>query len=123
MSAQQPSLDQLFAAIDALDTDGFLAWLTPDAVFQFGAAPPVHGKNAIGIAVGEFFGTIDGVRHEIKTQVQNGATLACEGFATYTRHDGSTITVPFANFFELDGSLIRGYRIYVDIGPLYASPQ
>ena len=123
MTAQQPSLDQLFAAIDALNTEEFLGWLAPDAVFQFGAAPPVCGKEAIGIAVGEFFKTIAGVKHDIGNHIRNGAMLACEGRVTYRRHDDSTITLPFANFFELDGSLIRGYRIYVDIGPLYASPQ
>ena len=47
--------------------------------------------------------------------------VICEGETTYTRHDGTQITLPFANVFELEGELISTYKIYADIGPLYES--
>ena len=123
MNEQQPNLAELFTTIDNRDTESFLDWLTPDAVLQFGAAAPVQGRESIGVAVGEFFVSVAGIKHDIGNHIRNGAMLACEGLVTYTRHNDSMITLPFANFFELDGSLIRGYRIYIDIGPLYASSQ
>ena len=46
--------------------------------------------------------------------------VACEGAVTYTRHDGSTITLPFANIFGLRQGLIATYHIHIDIAPLYA---
>ena len=46
--------------------------------------------------------------------------LVCEGDVTYTKLDGSEVTLPFVNIFEIDGGLIVDYRIYVDVGPLYA---
>jgi hypothetical protein len=37
---------------------------------------------------------------------------------TYTRRDGSLLTLPFANTFELRDGLIAIYRIYIDISAL-----
>jgi hypothetical protein len=39
---------------------------------------------------------------------------------TYARHDGSTITLPFVDVFNLDADRIANYKIFMDIGPLYA---
>lgn len=112
-------LESLFAAIDARDTARFLEFLSPDAVFRFGSAPAVTGHQAIGEAVGGFFASIAGVKHSLRMTMRDGETLVCEGDVTYTRHDGSSITLPFANVFELRGSLISQYKIYADVGPLY----
>lgn len=114
-------LAELFAAIDAKDTAAFLATLSPTAVFRFGASAPVRGKDAIASAVDGFFSSVSGIRHELKNQLRDGSLLACEGEVHYTRHDGSTITLPFADFFDFDGDLISGYRIYIEIAPLYAT--
>jgi hypothetical protein len=42
-----------------------------------------------------------------------------EGEVTYIRPDGTTVTVPFANIFELRGTLIAVYRIFIDNSPLF----
>lgn len=114
-------LAELFAAIDAMDTPGFLGKLSPTAAFRFGSSPAVQGKGGIGSVIDGFFATIAAISHEITRQVNDGPLLVCEGTVTYTRHDGSTITLPFANFLEFDGDQISDYRIYVDIAPLYAT--
>ena len=110
----------LFAAIDANDAASFVAYLTEDAAFRFGSAPPVHGREAIREAVEGFFATIAGCRHTIRNSLRDGATLVCEGEVTYRRHDDSEISVPFADIFEYEGDLIAEYKIYIDISPLYA---
>lgn len=114
-------LAELFTAIDAMDSSAFIGKLTADAEFRFGAWPAVQGRAAIALAVDEFFSTIAGVNHEITKQIVDGNSLACEGIVTYTRHDATTVSLPFADVFEFDGELIRAYRIYIDIGPLYAT--
>ena len=118
--ARAAMLGNLFAAIDRKDTDGFVDHLTTDATFRFGSSPPVIGRDAIRIAVDGFFSTIAGLRHEYGMPVANGNTLFCEGDVTYTRHDDTTITLPFVDVFELEDDLISKYKIYMDIGPLYA---
>ena len=110
----------LFAAIDAQDGAAFVAFLTDDAVFRFGSAPPVKGRSAVQAAVEAFFGSIAGLSHEIYRTLRDGSTLVCEGEVTYTRHDGSSVAIPFADVFEYAGDKIAEYKIYIDIGPLYA---
>lgn len=113
-------LSELFGSIDGQDADKFVSFLTPDATFRFGSSPAVIGRVPIAEAVDGFFGTIDGCRHRLTNTWGGDGTLVCEGEVTYRRHDGSEITLPFANVFDMDGELISAYKIYVDVGPLYA---
>jgi len=113
-------LEDLFDSVDAQDTPRFVGFLSPDAEFRFGSAPAVSGTAQIAAAVDGFFSTIAGCRHRLgNTWIEDG-TIACEGEVTYRRHDGSEITLPFANVFEMAGDLISRYKIYIDIAPLYA---
>lgn len=116
---------RLFAAIDARDAAAFVELLTPDAQFRFGNAPTVTGSEAIGIAAGQFFAAIASCRHRLLRTLtgSDGAATACEGIVTYTRHDGSAISVPFVNVFELRGDKIAAYRIYIDNSPLFNTPS
>lgn len=110
----------LFAAIDAQDTEAFVAYLTDDAVFRFGSAPAVRGRDAIRAAVDGFFDTIAGSSHVLHNSLEDGTTRVCEGEVTYTRVDGKNLTLPFADVFEYRGNLIAHYKIYIDIAPLYS---
>jgi ketosteroid isomerase-like protein len=112
---------RLFAAIDARDAAAFVDLLTPDAQFTFGSTPTVTGSGAIGIAAGQFFAAIASCRHRLLRTLTGSdrAAIACEGIVTYTRHDGSTVSVPFANVLELRGEKIAAYRIYIDNSPLF----
>lgn len=121
MTDRTQLLRDIFTSIDAMDTEAFLSSFSQEAEFRFGASPPVTGKEAIGRAVDGFFSTIAGVSHDVQKQISDGVMLACEGWVTYTRHDKSTVTLPFANILEFDDELIDGYRIYVEIAPLYAA--
>ena len=112
---------KLFVSIDAMDTEGFLGFIRPDAEFRFASAPPVQGHAAIREAVDGFFSTIAALSHDLQRLVADGNSVVCEGNVTYTRHDGSRITLPFCNVFETKDGLISLYRIYIDVAPLYAA--
>jgi len=113
------SVDGLFRAIDARDAVKFADFLTADAVFRFGSAAPVFGREAIVHAVDGFFASIRAVEHRPLWEWAALDSLVCEGEVTYTRHDGSRITLPFVNVFRMRGSLIEDYRVYIDMAPLY----
>jgi ketosteroid isomerase-like protein len=119
--AQEAQLRELFAAIDACDSKRFASFLTPGAEFRFGAAPAVIGRDAIRQAVEGFFSTIAGLSHSLTYTVADGETLICEGEVTYTRHDDSRVTLPFVDVLRTEDGLFSTYRIYMDIGPLYAT--
>ena len=112
---------KLFVSIDSMDTEGFLGFIAPDAEFRFASAPPVHGHAAIREAVDGFFSSIAALGHSLQRMVADGNAVVCEGEVTYTRHDGSMITLPFCNVFEVQDGLISVYRIYIDVAPLYAA--
>ena len=113
-------IDKLFASIDAMDTESFLGFIAADATFRFGSSPPVKGREEIGASVNGFFSMFAALKHELQRVVADGNAVVCEGDVTYTRHDGSSITLPFANVFEVDNGLISLYRIYIDIAPVFA---
>ena len=113
-------LPGLFASIDAKDTERFLGFLTEDATFRFGSAPAACGHEAIAQAVGGFFDSIAGLSHTIDNVWTGPGNVMCEGEVCYTRHDGRQVTIPFADAFDMQGGKISGYRIYIDMAPLFA---
>ena len=117
--ARLARLDDLFAAVDAKDTERFLGFLTAEASFRFGSAPAVEGRGVIHSAVDGFFSTISGLSHDLIRIVAENSVVFCEGEVTYTRHDATVITLPFMNVLEFDSELISDYKIYMDVGPLY----
>jgi ketosteroid isomerase-like protein len=116
----QDLIDDLFVAIDRRDSEQFLRFIAPEARFRFGSAPPVVGHDAIREAVGGFFASIAELSHTLKRVVSSDSALLIEGEVTYTRHDSSEITLPFVNVLEIEDRRISDYKIYIDIGPLYA---
>ena len=119
----QPAwLGSLFAAIDAMDVARFADFLTEDAVFRFGNAAPVCGKTAVREAVAGLFASVKGLRHTVRASWTHPDGLVMHGEVTYTRHDGSQLTVPFANVFGLRGTLVREYLIFADVSPLWVAP-
>ena len=112
--------DELMSSIDRKDAVAFGRFLHPDATFRFGNAAPVHGRDAIVHAVAGFFSALRSLHHRVEDRWMVGNTAILAGSVTYTRHDGSTLEVPFANVlgFEPDG--VRDYRIFVDVSALFA---
>ena len=102
-----------------MDTESFLSFIHKDATFRFGSSPAVTGHAGIRTAVEGFFSSFAALQHDLQRVIADGNNVACEGEVTYTRHDGSKITLPFVNVFEIDGELILQYRVYIDIAPLF----
>lgn len=113
-------IHELFRTIDEMDSDKFVTFLTEDAQFRFGNAPSVIGKAAIRDAVAGFFSTIKSISHNCVNLWVVSDNVLYEGEVTYTRHDGSTLTLPFVNKFKIANDKIKDYFIYIDITPLYA---
>lgn len=111
-------MKQLFAAIDRKDADGFVSFLTEDACFRFGNAPVVCNKKDIRNAVSAFLSNIKGLRHTILGVWEQDNIVICEGEVTYTRQNGSELTLPFADIFRMKQDLIADYRIFMDISCL-----
>lgn len=113
-------IEALFAAIDRRDAEAFAGFLAEDARFAFGNLPAVEGRAAIRDFVAGFFSAIRAVSHRVPDAWQAGDMVVCRGEVAYTRHDGSMLSVPFANVLTMSGDKVRDYRIYMDASALFA---
>jgi hypothetical protein len=91
------------AAIDAFDVDAFAELLAKDSSFVFGNQPPIQGCDEVRQSLTFFFKSIKGSKHTtLATDLGRGNTkLFWEGECEYTRHDATTLTVPFLNVITL----------------------
>jgi ketosteroid isomerase-like protein len=112
-------LEKLFETIDAKDAEGFSGFLTEDAVFRFGNGEPARGKKAVHDAVAGFFEGVKSLRHTVRESWSHPDAVVMHGDVTYTRHDGSQLSVPFANVLKLDGTLVREYLVFADVSKLW----
>jgi ketosteroid isomerase-like protein len=109
---------QLFADIDSMDPDRFAAHLADDVTMRFGNAESLHGRAAARDAWAGFCEGIAGVSHELVGRWTVEETTIVEAQVTYTRADGTQVTVPVVTIYrERDGE-IADYRIYFDLAPL-----
>jgi hypothetical protein len=111
--------EELFRAIDAKDPARFASFLSPDCRFRFGNLPEVVGAERVRDFVAGFFDSIESLSHEIRERWSVPGGLVCHGQVTYTRKDGSQLSVPFANVFRIDAAGIREYLIFADTSQLY----
>ena len=107
-------------SIDTLDMDRFLGYFAPDCTMGFGSYPLVQGLDGVRGMIAPVFAGVAGMRHQrLGLWVTDDATLA-RGEVTYTRHDQSTVTIPFMTYFVFAGERIRATHVYIDIAPLFA---
>ena len=116
--AEKIKIEGLFKAIDAKDTDSFLTYLTEDAVFRFGSQEAVSGRAAIGDYVSGFFGTLKALQHRVTETWEGDNSLVCQGEVTYTKLDGTNVTLPFVNVFRFVEDRVHDYLIHIDPSPL-----
>jgi hypothetical protein len=67
----------------------------------------------------QFCDGIDGLSHALVERWEDPATIV-EADVTYTRKDGGTVTVPVVTIYREADGLIRDYRVFIDLAPLFA---
>ena len=111
---------QLFSDIDSMEPERFAAHLAEDVTMRFGNADPIHGRAAVRDAWAGFCEGLDGVSHEPLRRWESDEGSVAEANVTYTKKDGSTVTVPVATIWREDDGGITDYRIFIDLAPLFA---
>jgi len=113
-------INQLFEAIDCKDAEKFVAFIAPSGLFRFGNMPPVEGKENIKISVNAFFESIESISHDLIGVWDVPEGKVCHGEVSYTRKNGTVLTVPFANVLKGKERNITEYLIFADTSELYA---
>ncbi len=110
---------KLFKSIDDADVKTFLSFLDANANFKFANLPVVSGQKNIGEFLDGFFKSIKSLKHKNLEIYELEGIRFVNGNVTYTRHDGSNLSVDYSNTFKLKGSKILDYLIFVDNSELY----
>ncbi len=110
----------LFEDIDSMDPDRFAGHLAEDVVMRFGNADPVRGRDAVRDVWAGFCDTVDGVRHDLVAQWDEGDAVIAESQVTYTRKDRQRVTIPVVTIYRSTGDLIDDYRVFIDLAPVFA---
>ncbi|HQT46731.1 MAG: hypothetical protein B7X08_04470 [Acidocella sp. 20-63-7] len=110
----------VFAAVDRMDARAFADFFAADGVFAFANSPEIRGVEAVRQGVEDFFAAIASLRHEVEEVWRAGETDICRLRVTYTRHDGSWVSLSCATIWLRAEEKIVDYRIYIDLAPLFA---
>lgn len=110
----------VFAALDAKDSAAVTARMTDDVRMRLGNADLVEGKAKLREATAAFVASINAIRHEITSMWSVDDVVIAEMDVHYERLDGRKVTLPVCNVFRVRDGLVSDYRVYLDIGPVYA---
>jgi ketosteroid isomerase-like protein len=112
---------EYFATVDKLNVDNIIANFAEDGQFRFGNAQPAVGKEAIRNALIEFFSAINAMYHENIGLWLGDNNNVFEAEVTYTRQDGTTVTLPCVSIFRFRDNLIYDFRKVMDAAPVFAA--
>src|SRR5262245_41121381 len=117
----KPWLADMYASVDAMRLDEFVACLAPDVEVVVGNNPAMKGRQAAKEGIGYLFSTIQGLKHSFVNVVAGQGLTFLEANVEYLRKDGRTVVVPAVTVLERNGDLVKSLRIYFDVAPVYAS--
>jgi ketosteroid isomerase-like protein len=111
----------MLEALDGGDIERMVRYMTEDVVTTFGNFPEFNGRGAFDTMFRNVAKSVSAVRHEIHDlwQVEQSAdVLVARMTVAYTRHDGSTVSLPCCNVFRMRANLVSHYNVYMDITPV-----
>jgi len=113
-----------FRDADTLVVEKLIAWFADTIEVRFGNAPPIRGRTAAEQSFREFFSSLGGMRHRREALVSSGDLAAQMAVVTYTRRDGSEVSMPVASHLRrVGGQKIDRLWIFIDLAPLFSAAQ
>ena len=113
-----------FRDADTLVVETLISWFAETIEVRFGNAPPIHGRTAAEQAFREFYSSLSGMRHRREVLVSSGDLAAQMAVVTYTRRDGSEVSMPVASHLRrVGGQKIDRLWIFIDLAPLFGTTQ
>ena len=107
-------INKLFQAIDAMDADSFVEFLSENVHFKHGNQESLHGRAEVHQGISGLFDSIQAINHELSAPLVSGNSIVVYGMVTYTRKDGSKLSVPVADIWTMADGKIQDYLIFVD---------
>jgi hypothetical protein len=113
-----------FNDADKKDIDALAPWFGEKISVRFGNQPAVEGREAVIETFRHFYGGIVGMKHAREQVFADGDDVCSIATVTYTRLDGSKVSMPVASLLHRDGAgKLDKLQIFIDINPLFAPPS
>lgn len=109
-----------YEAADSLDIERLLKLHTDDTRLAFANAPVVEGKEGVRAAFSGFWSTIKAMSHRTTGawSLHGGRVGIAEILVTYTRHDGSQVTIKACTTLRRRDGRVAEIRIHGDFTPI-----
>lgn len=109
-----------YEAADSLAIDRLLELHTDDTRLAFGNYPVVEGQDGVRAALSDFWSTIKAMSHQVTGawSLHDGRVGIAELLVTYTRHDGSQVTIKACTTLRRRDGLVSEIRIHGDFTPI-----
>jgi ketosteroid isomerase-like protein len=111
---------EVYEAVDSKDERRLARFLTENCTFVYANSELVVGRENIAESSKNFLALIAGIKHQLLDVWASGNVIVSRLEVTYTRKDGSTLTVPAVTIWRMRDTQIEDYRIYIDVAPLFA---
>ncbi len=110
---------EVYQSIDNADATKFASFITPNGSFRFANNPAVTGNKAIDAYVDGFFKSLKGINHTGLEYWNTGDAIFVNGTVKYTRHNSTSLELPFSCTWKMKDHLIDQYLIFIDSSELY----
>ncbi len=112
-------IKDMYRVVDAMEGAKLAEMMTENGIFRFANIPAVKGREAIAAFLDSFYQSIQKIEHSQLEDWQVDDVRFATGIVSYTRHDNSSLSVPFSVILKMQGDLIHEYLIFVDTSELY----
>ena len=110
---------KVYEAIDSMDEQAFANCLTESCTFVFANSDPVIGRANAAAASQNLLKLLGGIKHRLLNAWAFDDIVVSQTSVTYTRKDGSTLTIAAVAIWKLKGLSIDECRIYADASALF----
>jgi SnoaL-like domain len=110
-----------FRDVDSFDPNNVTKHYTENGQFRFANQEPVRGKEAIAQLLAEFYQNLQAMSHRNVGLWLGNNSAVFEAEVTFTRKDGSQLTLPAASIIRRSGELVYDFRMIMDVSPVLNS--
>jgi ketosteroid isomerase-like protein len=121
-TSQRTWWEEVYEAVDGKDVTVVDRLFTEDTSLKFNYHPAVVGRDAVREAMKHFWSTVAAMKHTFHTVVEQGNAAALEATCTYTKLDGTVVSLPVVTVIDRRDGMVAAQRIYIDMAPL-ESPE
>ena len=109
-------------AMDRLDLDAYLGFLSEDCAMRFNNGPALAGKPAIRAMLEGYWKSFAAIEHDLVNIYGDDKRFALEADNHYRRHDGGAVTVHAVALTDrTPQGLVSSVRVYADATPLFSA--